>query len=210
MKTLAKLFLGAAAVTVAALAPPPAKAEGAPVRVVLDWAWLPYHSPFLLAQKNGYYEEEGLDVSIEQGRGSANTAVMLSQASFDIGHLNITNAAQLISKGGELTVVGIYQHKSGASFVGIAEKVDLTGPESLYGLRIGSTPGGSDALSIKIFTAAAGLDAEKLNVVSLESNAKTAALFSDRIDVVSGDAPAFTSACGGATSRLMASSSARR
>ena len=34
-----------------------------PVKVLLDWAWLPYHATFLVAQEKGYYKEAGLDVS---------------------------------------------------------------------------------------------------------------------------------------------------
>ncbi|SLN46353.1 ABC transporter substrate-binding protein [Oceanibacterium hippocampi] len=171
----------------------PAQAESVKMTLLLDWAWLPYHSPFLIAKDKGYYSDAGLDVTIEQGRGSANTAVLLSQNKAEMAHLNITNAAQLIGKGGDIKVVGIYQHKSGASFVGIKGKVKLDGPESLIGPRIGSTPGGSDALSLKIFSKATGMDLAKLDIVSLEGNAKTAALFGGKIDVVSGDAPAFNS-----------------
>lgn len=171
----------------------PAQAETTKISLLLDWAWLPYHSPFLIAQDKGYYSDAGLEVTIEQGRGSANTAVLLSQDKADIAHLNITNAAQLIGKGGEIKVVGIYQHKSGASFVGIKDKVTLDGPDSLKGIRIGSTPGGSDALSLKIFSKVSGLEMSDLDIVSLEANAKTAALFGGKIDVVSGDAPAFNS-----------------
>lgn len=162
-----------------------------PVRVLLDWSWLPYHSPFIIAKQRGFYKAEGLDVDIEQGRGSASTAEMLGQGQFDVAHLNVTNAAQLIGKDAPITVVGIYQHKSGASFVGIKGHVTLTGPQSLIGPRIGSTPGGSDGLSLKIFTALFHIPLSRLNIVSLDASAKTAALFSGSIDVVSGDAPAF-------------------
>ena len=119
-----------------------------PVKVLLDWAWLPYHAPFLIAQEKGYYKEAGLDVTLEQGRGSATTALMLSQGGFDIAHLNITNAAQMIGKGGAIKMVGIYQHKTAAAFIGIKGKVKLDGPQSLKGIKIGSTPGGSDGLSL--------------------------------------------------------------
>jgi NitT/TauT family transport system substrate-binding protein len=162
-----------------------------PVKVLLDWAWLPYHTTFLVAQEKGYYKEAGLDVQLEQGRGSATTALMLSQGGFDIAHLNVTNAAQMISKGGALKVVGIYQHKTGAAFIGIKGKVKLDGPQSLKGIKIGSTPGGSDGLSLKVFTAANKMKLTDLNVVSLDANAKTAALFGGTIDAVSGDSPAF-------------------
>ena len=170
----------------------PAMAQSlTPVKVLLDWAWLPYHTTFLVAQEKGYYKEAGLDVQLEQGRGSATTALMLSQGGFDIAHLNVTNAAQMISKGGAIKVVGIYQHKTGAAFIGIKGKVKLDGPQSLKGIKIGSTPGGSDGLSLKVFTAANKMKLTDLNVVALDANAKTAALFGGTIDAVSGDSPAF-------------------
>jgi NitT/TauT family transport system substrate-binding protein len=162
-----------------------------PVKVLLDWAWLPYHATFLVAQEKGYYKEAGLDVQLEQGRGSATTALMLSQSGFDLAHLNTTNAAQMISKGGAIKMVGIYQHKTAAAFIGIKGKVKLDGAQSLKGLKIGSTPGGSDGLSLKVFTAANKMKLTDLNVVALDANAKTAALFGGLIDVVSGDSPAF-------------------
>jgi NitT/TauT family transport system substrate-binding protein len=170
----------------------PAMAQSlVPVKVLLDWAWLPYHTTFLVAQEKGYYKEAGLDVTLEQGRGSATTALMLSQTGFDIAHLNVTNAAQMISKGGAIKVVGIYQHKTAAAFIGIKGKVKLDGPQSLKGIKIGSTPGGSDGLSLKVFTAANKMKLSDLNIVALDANAKTAALFGGTIDAVSGDAPAF-------------------
>ena len=161
------------------------------VRVLLDWSWLPYHAAFLIAKARGYYKDAGLDVDIEQGRGSATTAILLAQGGFDIAHLNITNAAQIIGKGAPIKVVAIYQHESSASFVGIKGHVTLTGPNSMIGPKIGSTPGGSDELSLKIFTQENHIPRDKLNVISLDAQAKTAALFSGSIDVVSGDAPAF-------------------
>ena len=81
------------------LAGPLAAQDTQPVRVILDWAWRPHHAPFAMALKNGYFTEEGLDVKLEQGRGSATAATLLGQGQFDIAHLNVTNAAQAIAKG---------------------------------------------------------------------------------------------------------------
>ena len=184
------VFVGALAV---ALAIANAASAQTPVKVLLDWAWLPYHAAFITAQEKGYYKEAGLDVTLEQGRGSASTALLLSQGGFDIAHLNVTNAAQMIGKGGAIKVVGLYQHKTAAAFIGIKGKVKLDGPQSLKSIKIGSTPGGSDGLSLKVFTAANGMKMTDLNIVALDANAKTAALFGGTIDVVSGDSPAYNS-----------------
>ena len=173
-----------------AVALPAAAQTLTPVKVLLDWAWLPYHAPFLIAQEKGYYKDVGLEVALEQGRGSATTALLLSQGNFDIAHLNVTNAAQMVGKGGPIKTVGLYQHKTAAAFIGIKGKVKLDGPQSLKGIKIGSTPGGSDGLSLRIFAANNGMKVTDLNVVALDANAKTTALFGGTIDAVSGDSPA--------------------
>ena len=167
----------------------PAKAQK--VNVLLDWGWLPYHSVFLLAEERGFYKEAGLEVKIEQGRGSAATAVVVGQGNFDIGHINVTNAAQAIAKGVPLKVVAVYQHRSAACFIGVKDKVELKGPQSLKGIKIGSTPGGSDGLSLAVFSKINNLPEDSLDIVGLDGAAKRAALLNGTVDVVSGDSHAY-------------------
>jgi NitT/TauT family transport system substrate-binding protein len=162
------------------------------VNLLLDWGWLPYHAVFLLAQDRGFYKEAGLDVSVEQGRGSVTTAVVVGQGSFDIGHINVTNTAQAIAKGVPLKNIAIYQHKSSASFIGIKGKVELSNVEALKKVSIGSTPGGSDGLSLAILMKRNNIQKSALNVVSLDANTKRAALLNGNIDVVSGDSHAYS------------------
>jgi len=166
-------------------------AQAQKVSLLLDWGWIPYHTVFLTAENLGYYRDAGLDVTIEQGRGSATTAVVVGQGGFDIGHLNITNAAQAIGKGVPLKVVAIYQHRTAASFIGIKGNVQLNGPQSLKGLKIGSTPGGSDGLSLALFTKLNNIPPSDLNIVALDANTKRVALLNGTVNVVSGDSHAF-------------------
>jgi NitT/TauT family transport system substrate-binding protein len=185
-----KAFASKLALAVGLLATAPAQAQK--INVLLDWGWLPYHSFFLLAQDRGFYSEAGLDVNIEQGRGSVTTAVVVGQSSFDIGHINVTNTAQAIAKGVPLKNIAIYQHKSSASFIGIKGKVELKSVESLKKISIGSTPGGSDGLSLAILMKKNNIAKSALNVVSLDANTKRAALLNGNIDVVSGDSHAYS------------------
>ncbi|MBX6368516.1 MAG: ABC transporter substrate-binding protein [Rhodospirillales bacterium] len=184
-----KRLLQATAAVAALLAGAPAHAEK--INLLLDWGWLPYHSFFLLAQDRGFYANEGLEVNIEQGRGSASTALVVGQGNFDIGHINVTNTAQAIAKGVPLKNIAIYQHKSSASFIGIKGRVQLDGVESLKKISIGSTPGGSDGLSLAILLKKNNMDKNALNIVSLDANTKRAALLNGSIDAVSGDSHAY-------------------
>lgn len=180
------LVVGAASLLASA-----ATVQAESLKVVLDWAWRPHHAPFVLAVEKGYYKEAGLDVTIEQGRGSASAAVLVGQNKFDLGHLNVTNVAQAIGKGVPLKSVAVYQHKTASAFIGIEGRVKLDDVQVMRTLKIGSTPSGSDALGLAIFTKVTGIPREELNVVSLEGSTKTAALLTGQVDVVSGDTYAF-------------------
>ncbi|MEX2375424.1 MAG: ABC transporter substrate-binding protein [Dehalococcoidia bacterium] len=168
------------------------------ITVALDWAWRPYHAPFLVAMAKGYYEEAGLDVVFEEGRGSNTTAQLVGQGNYDIGHLNITNAAHAISKGIPLKIVAVYQPRTAASFIGLEGKVELNEPSDLTNYRIGSTPGGSDQLSLRIFQQANDISETNLNIVSMDGSTKTTALLAGQVDVVSGDSYAYNALVRGA------------
>ncbi len=176
----------------------PARADVPSIRMVLDWGWLPYHAGFFLAQERGYFRDAGVDVQIEQGRGSNTAALLVGQRAFDMAHLNVTNAAATIAKGVKIKVVAVYQHRTSASFIGIKGRVKLDGPDSLRGLKIGSTPGGSDGLGMAVFLRANKIPDDALNIISLDATAKTAALLTGRVDVVSGDSHAYAAIIRGA------------
>ncbi|MFC4667767.1 ABC transporter substrate-binding protein [Seohaeicola nanhaiensis] len=177
----------AAAVTLLAM---PAHAE-TKVRLGLDWGYLPYHAPIALGIEKGYFKDEGIDLFMEPGRGSASTAIMLGEDNYDIAHINTSNAAVAISKGVPIKTVAVYQTRTAASFIGIKGKVTLDSVEAIKGYRIGSTPGGSDQLSLRIFRAVNDLGEMDLDVVSLDANAKQAGLMSGNVEVISGDGFAY-------------------
>ena len=182
----------------AALLTAPSAALAEEIKVALDWAWRPYHAPFIVAIAKGYYEDAGLDVVFEEGRGSNTTAQLVGQGNYDIGHLNITNAAHAISKGIPLKIVGVYQPRTAASFIGLEGKVELNEPKDLTKYRIGSTPGGSDQLSLRIFEKANDIAETDLNIVSMDGSTKTTALMAGQVDVVSGDSYAYNALVRGA------------
>ncbi|SDO64592.1 NitT/TauT family transport system substrate-binding protein [Lutimaribacter pacificus] len=182
----------------AALLAAPSATLADEIKVALDWAWRPYHAPFIVALAKGYYEEAGLDVEFEEGRGSNTTAQLVGQGNYDIGHLNITNAAHAISKGIPLRIVGVYQPRTAASFIGLEGKVELNEPQDLTRYRIGSTPGGSDQLSLRIFQLANDISETDLNIVSMDGSTKTTALMAGQVDVVSGDSYAYNALVRGA------------
>jgi NitT/TauT family transport system substrate-binding protein len=175
-----------------------ALAQETTVRLGLDWGYLPYHAPLVIGMQEGYFKAEGIDLKFEPGRGSATTAIMLGEGNYDIAHINTTNAAVAMSKGVPIETIAVYQTKTASSFIGIAGKVKLDSVDAVKGYSIGSTPGGSDQLALSIFRAVNKIGENELNVVSLDANAKQAALMSGSIDIISGDGFAYAAIVRGA------------
>ncbi|MCG8358962.1 MAG: ABC transporter substrate-binding protein [Kiloniellales bacterium] len=195
---MARMLRNTIFATAAVMMAAPTSGFAEQIRVSLDWAWRPYHAPFIIAVAKGYYEEAGLDVVFEEGRGSNTTAQLVGQGNYDIGHLNMTNAAFAMARGIPLLAVGMYQTETAASFVGIKGKVELNEPEDLTKYRIGSTPGGSDQLSLRIFRESNNIPESELNIVSMDGSTKTTALLAGQVDVVSGDSYAYRALVKGA------------
>src|SRR6266480_2437187 len=59
------------------------------VRFSLDWIPGSVHAPFFIAFYKGYYKAEGLDVSIDRGKGSAELVRQLATGVYDLGFPDI-------------------------------------------------------------------------------------------------------------------------
>ena len=68
----------------------PVLAEGIPIKFTLDWKIQGVHSWFYLAEEKGYFDAEGLDVTIDQGEG---VWIRLGDQDFGVEYENHTSHA---------------------------------------------------------------------------------------------------------------------
>jgi NitT/TauT family transport system substrate-binding protein len=162
-------------------------AAGAPgaqkVSLRLDWVISGYHAPYFVGLKNGYYKDEGLDVTIEPGNGSANVAQAIGNGNGEFATVDGGAMMQLVAKGLPVkSVMGLYQRNP----IGVIynAKSGITTPKDLEGKTLVITNGDAPAALLPAFMAATGVDLKKVNVVSTDPASKNAAVISGRGDAV--------------------------
>jgi len=124
--------------------------EGAPevevadFSLVLNWRINGLHAPYFAAKAQGFYGEEGFDsVGIEGGEGSD---VAAQQAALGNTEFAISSSDQVLNvRSGDLSplAVGVVMQRNPAVVFTARENfgAELTGPEQLEGLTVGSGPG---------------------------------------------------------------------
>jgi NitT/TauT family transport system substrate-binding protein len=149
----------------------------------LDWVTSGYHAPYFVGIKNGYYKEQGLDVTVEPGNGSANVAQAIGNGNGDFATVDGGAMMQLVAKGLPVkSVMGLYQRNPIGVIYNI--KSGITKPKDLEGKTLVITNGDAPAALLPAFMAATGVDIKKVNVVSTDPASKNAAVFSGRGDAV--------------------------
>lgn len=175
-----RLFVLALAVLLAA----PAWADDA-VSFRLNWYMGGAHAPFFLGKERGYYHDAGIDLTINEGRGSANTAQVVAAGTDTFGLADSSSVMRLVSKDAPIRTVMSLLNTSAFGVISLAE-TGIKTPKDLEGKKLAITAG--DALT-QLFPAFAGynkLDTSKITLVQIDPAGKIVALLDKRVDAILG------------------------
>src|SRR3984885_16190506 len=108
-------------------------------RFTLDWIPGATHGAFLIALQRGYYKAEGLDVTIDRGKGSAEVVRQLAAGVYDMGFPDINTVMDFDSRNPEAAfpVVMIGYEEAPAAIVTLKSS-GITEPKQLNGKKLGS------------------------------------------------------------------------
>lgn len=176
--TLAATMLGTA----------PARAQDKPkddVTLMLNWYLYSEHAPFFLGKKLGYYADEGINLDIQEGRGSAVTAQAVAAKSVNFGYIDVTTMIKAAAKGAPLISTGVLFQLSPMSVMGFEEKGIKT-PQQIIGKTVAVTPGDSMSQMWPIFLKANQIDPAKIKIVSGDAQTKLNAVMTGRADMLLG------------------------
>jgi len=179
-----RILLALALVTAAVVPAAPAAAQ-APEKVVfaLNWFAVGDHAAYWVALEKGYYKAKGLDVELQNSKGSGDSIAKVDTGRADIGLADSAVVIAAVSRGGKIKVVGMVFDKTPLNIWSRKES-PITKPKDLEGKTIGAPPGDGQRQVFPAFAKLHGIDQAKVTWVNVEPAAKIPALAEKRVDSV--------------------------
>jgi NitT/TauT family transport system substrate-binding protein len=173
--------LGATFALLAGIAP--AFAEMTDIRFTLGWKTQGSDAPFLMALSRGYFAEEGLNVTIDQGEGSAATVTRIMGGAYDAGFGDINAIIQnAAARPGEAPVM-VYQLWNRPPFAIVTPKTSgIETPADFEGKKLGGAQGTPTTRLFPVFAKLNGVDLETVSQENMAPNLQEPMLIRGDID----------------------------
>jgi NitT/TauT family transport system substrate-binding protein len=163
------------------------------VKIVTSSTGVLYATAYI-AKQAGYFDEEGLDVTVADGGGGSNAVAAVVGGSADVGMVGIRNLSQAIGRGVPMKVVGTGVNGFPATLVArsaLAKKAGLVDDASIVD-RMKALKGGTIAVTdiggasggfVRYLIKQAGLPKDHVTMINLNSNTgQLASLKAGKID----------------------------
>src|SRR3982751_5097109 len=172
-----------AALAALAFAAPAAAAD----KVVLMINWYVYgeHAPFYYGKEKGLFAQEGIDLEIQEGRGSAVTIQAVAAKTVPFGYADVPTMIRAAVKGAPVITAGVALQKNPMSVMGFTEK-NIRKPEDLKGKTVATTPGDSMSQIWPLFLKKTNLKESEMKIVSGDAQTKLNAVINGQADVLLG------------------------
>ncbi|MEM6441768.1 MAG: ABC transporter substrate-binding protein, partial [Pseudomonadota bacterium] len=144
-------------------------------------------APLLLALDRGYFEAEGLDVTMDTGQGSREAIPRVASGTYQIGAADINSLIKFRDQNPDLPVTAVYMIYNTPPFAIVGRKsLGVSSPKDLEGKTLGApAPDGAYA-QWAAFTKANGIDASKVTIENVGFPVREPMLAQGQVDAITG------------------------
>ncbi|MEM8821546.1 MAG: ABC transporter substrate-binding protein [Pseudomonadota bacterium] len=153
----------------------------------LDWKFEGPAAPYTIAIDEGFFDEAGLDVTIEEGKGSLAAIPKVATGAFPVGFADINSLMRFLDQnpGAPVAAVMMVYDKPPFAVVGRVSQGVKT-PADLEGRRLGAPPPDGAWAQFPIFAAENGLDMGAITVEPVGFPTREPMLAQGEVDAVTG------------------------
>jgi NitT/TauT family transport system substrate-binding protein len=154
-----------------------------PVKFLFDVLPNPKHALFYPAAKKGFFAAQGLDVTIESSKGSADVIQNVASGAAQFGFADASAVVLGRTRDLPVTLVAMVHYKTLMSIItrvpsGVGKPADLVGK------KIASTSGDAVRMVMPAFAKMNGFDGDKVNFLTVNQPAKASMLLAGQVDGV--------------------------
>ena len=155
------------------------------IKFSLDWKLQGIHTWFFWAQEKGYFAKENLDVTIDQGEGSAATITRIMSGAYDAGFGDMNAIIQTAAaKPGEAPVM-VQMLYSRAPFALLTKATSsIKTASDLAGKKLATPPGGASFKLLPLLAKKNGVDYAKIDILNVAPNLQEQMLLQNQVDVI--------------------------
>jgi NitT/TauT family transport system substrate-binding protein len=153
------------------------------LRFILDWKYQGQQGVYFLAADRGYFKDEGLDVSFDQGEGAGAAATKIASGAYDAGFGSLDSVISLHALQPSQAPVAVFQMYSRSPFViAVPQESDIKVAKDLEGKTLGG-PVFDGALKLfPTFAKFANIDPSKVAITNMAPNLRAQMLQRKQID----------------------------
>jgi NitT/TauT family transport system substrate-binding protein len=155
------------------------------VTLLLNWYLYSEHAPFFLGKEKGFFDAEGIDLDIQEGRGSGPTIQSVAAKTATFGYADVGTMMKVASKGAPVVAVGVALQTSPMSVMGFSEK-NIRKPDDIKGKTVAVTPGDSMSQIWPLFLKKTGLRETDFKTVAGDAQTKLNAVINGQADLLLG------------------------
>ena len=139
-----------------------------PATVRMDWALSGYQLPFYWAKKKGYYEAEGIDLTIKDGAGAAKAAQLVESKEDTFGLVDATVTVNSVDKGMHIKSILMVVQEGGSAIVSWDAK-PMKSPQDMIGRSLGTTADQKPLIELLLAINKVPLDKVTMRIVSMQA-----------------------------------------
>lgn len=157
------------------------------LKMILDWNYSGPQAVFFLAAERGYFKEEGIELAIDQGRGSGAAVMEVAKGAYQVGFGDLNTVVQVAAAKPAEAPVGVYMFYSSPPFsIATKKGSGITSPKSLEGRSLAAPAGSATLKLFAIVAAKENVDASKISITNVASNLMVQLLQRGQVDAVAG------------------------